>query len=287
MSAVVVEWKGCCPNRQAQNDLICQVKPLGRRNAVRWKRMIRARVRRHKASWKEAVAGRYITQAMADRVLEDDRLTELQHIRLFNHELTGSILVSSSVVLEPAASWSRKAKLLGLRLEMPRGPDKPFLIRSDSIRVFGIDFRLFDPAELEKDDYRVSFVFVESEEMPSLNGHIVEVLGRESLLSNSCEAIRSADWLLESPGVYIHYVMGTFMARLLRLVKYFFMPGLYYWYYDPLDGYETVSQELDERVKQMGIEGAKKEAFDDLERWFELEADAGIGLRAASGDLSF
>lgn len=263
MPAVIVDWKGKCPSRAVQEELLSYLQVLAQRNDARWEALLSSRL---------------LPRCAYDDA--DDVPPRFENIRAFEQHLSGHILISSAVALAPE-NWKVESDRLGLGREQVSQASSHFLIRLNDLRVYGMDFRLFDPEEITNDDYRVSLFFLQSEAAPFLNGHLVEFQGRERCISSKHELIRQADWYIEFPGIYIHYAMESFLLGLLRWIKYFFIPDLHYWYYEALWGYDEVRPKYDDLVALLGSEGAKRSSFNAMENLFEREADRAIELRCS------
>lgn len=251
MGSVVVKWSGQCANLQAQQDLT--------------------------------------------RRLEE--LAELSHsyfdvpppIKVFDHPIEGNVIMSGAlrdvdgadsrlvkVRKRPAetASATGDFSAVELRLAGPLQPKRirvdEDLFRVDKIKLYGIEFRLYDGRQLYPDDDRVSFAFLRVDDCPELDGRIVYVEDHEQCQYADHEIVRSADWYLTTPHIHLRYYCEEWLDILLGLVKYFYVPDLDFWRYKYLPGYEELTKVLEETPR----EDLKEIAFDTLKEQFQQRVEA-------------
>jgi hypothetical protein len=140
------------------------------------------------------------------------------------------------------------------------------------LRLHGIDFRLYDPRGLYPGADRMSFVFLESSKLPSVNGCIALVENKEQCQVYGSDAIRSADWLVSTPNIHLRYCREEWSDRLLGWLKYFYIPNLFFQRWEDMPHYEELRTLFDEQCARLGIQSTKEFAFDILLDEFESES---------------
>ena len=88
---------------------------------------------------------------------------------------------------------------------------------TNSARLSGIDFRLYDPKELHPGADRLSFVFLETNAAPFLDGRLVQVDRGED---HDADTIREASFYLRGPKVHLHSYLEDWIDLLFSWVKY-------------------------------------------------------------------
>ena len=53
----------------------------------------------------------------------------------------------------------------------------------------------------------MSFVFLESRELPALDGCLAQLENREQCRSYASEVIRAADWYVSAPNIHLRYYL--------------------------------------------------------------------------------
>lgn len=257
MGSVIVTWKGRCPGRDTQDELLSHLEVLAQRNDARWSRPAPPR-----PAFLEI-----ITQQRGQG------LPALPNIRRYDQVLSGTILVRSDLVPDRQA-FAAEAKRWGITPE-PEDPSRPghFVLRLNRLRVRGLDFRLFDPRGLYPGQDRMSFVFLECEDAPFLDGMLAAVDGPDWCASHTMDLIRSADWYVQCPFIHLRYLLEEWTDEFLSWIKFFFVPDLRYWRNDDLPGYGQHRGRLEEVQSRLGAAEAKNRAFADILDAFERETD--------------
>jgi hypothetical protein len=260
MGSVVVTWKGQCPRRDLQDELLSYLHFLAARSRARWSQP---------PSRRPAFVD-VLTQHRAEG------LPPLPDVRVFDEAWTGRLLIRSDVAQDHTALVAA-AEAEGLVCEPEAARARYARLVVDRVWVRGLDFRLFDPRGLYPGEDRMSFAFLESTTAPFLNGRLVAVHDRSYCAASRIEAIRQADAYFECPYIHLRYYLEGWLDQLLGWIKFFFIPSLHYRAYEDLSGYAGVHDTLVELLSTYGVEQAKKRFFGALLDVFEEEADAWIG----------
>ena len=148
-----------------------------------------------------------------------------------------------------------------------------------SARLSGIDFRLYDPNQLHPDADRLSFVFLETEAAPFLDGRLVQVdRGKD----HEAEIIREAAFYLRGPKVHLHAYLDDWIDLLFSWVKYFFVGDLWWRRFEDMQGYEDYREVFSDVQNTMGTERAEQATFDAILATFTQHAEHWTGKVAAS-----
>jgi len=180
MSSVVVGWTGRCPDRRDRARLIAHLERLAEVSDSYLRTMLP----------KPVIAG----------ALPGERRSARANIEHINRTLSGQIMISSGIVPDQNTFLAAASEA-----ELP-AIDHPELERASitwlkSARLSGIDFRLYDPNQLNPDADRLSFVFLETEAAPFLDGRLVQVDRRQD---HDAEIIRGASFYLRGPDLHLH-----------------------------------------------------------------------------------
>ena len=128
----------------------------------------------------------------------------------------------------------------------------------------GIDFRVFDPRGLYPGEDRASFVFLQSEHAV-LDGRICAAFHRTKCPGLvRFEDIGGADWFLTRPDIHLRYFLEEWFDLLLSVVKFFFMPDLYFWRHEPMSGYARYRDQFAEQRATFGVSAAKNVAYQQV-----------------------
>jgi len=184
---------------------------------------------------------------------------------VYNHEIAGRIRMHTFFADqrtdsdEPVSIYDR-VKSMGIRAY--RAKRGHALMCFDKLRLQGMEIRLAISANDLPSEYRMSFVFVCSDEYPLINGQLVFVLNREDCQIFSDKHINVADWFLMSPTIGLRYALEQWSDEFFSWVREFFIPGFHYWRYEDNPGWE----EFHRRVAQTCGQGRKsrKEARDEI-----------------------
>ncbi len=256
MGSVIVTWKGRCPQRDIQNELLSFLRLLAQRHEARWAQPPSLRPK--------------FTEILAAQ--RSEGLPARPTLRFFDQKLTGRILVRSDVA-EDHRGLVEEAMRRGVAHE-PEAPQASHsVLRLERLHVRGLDFRLFDPRELYPGEDRMSFFFLESEEAPFLNGRLAALAERDLCTISPVALIREADWYVECPYVHLRYYLEGWFDGLMAWIKFFFIPDLRYHRYEVLPGYETLQNTFKALQDEEGYPQARALFFDVLLAEFEREAD--------------
>jgi hypothetical protein len=271
MGSVYVSWEGRCQDRRTQEELVGFLRELARHSAVRLQGSAPARPA-------------FLEFMTAQR---REGAARVEPIRTFDQELTGQIVLDPCLAPD-GQQLAEEVQKTGTELVAVEAGAKdkvepfclslgsrgaPWCLRLGRLRLFGIDFRLFDPRDLYPQADRMSFVFLDSPELPALRGCLAQVETREQCQAYPGEVIRSADWYVSPPNIHLRYYYEEWSDLLLGWVKYFFIPDLRYQRYEELPQYEAIRGVLEEQCRQHDSATTKRLVFDYLVDRFASEAD--------------
>jgi hypothetical protein len=135
----------------------------------------------------------------------------------------------------------------------------------------GIDFRVFDPRGLYPGEDRASFVFLQSEHAV-LDGRICAAFHRTTCPGLvRFEDIKGGDWVLTRPDIHLRYFLEEWFDLLLSVVKFFFMPDLYFWRHEAMSGYAKYSEQFRQTQAELGVTAAQAAAIDQVIEAFIAE----------------
>lgn len=269
MGSVYVSWQGTCRGRAAQEELVGFLGKLAARS---------------KARLEASAPPRPAILDLMTRQREQSS-PRLELVRTFDHEITGKIILDPCLVRDVQALPDEVQRIKAEIIDIGAGGrDKDestsvmFCLATSCsraqeclvlrrLRVYGIDFRLFGVRYPSAD--RISFVFLESPEVPSLGGCLAQVENREQCQPYYSEEIRTADWYVSTPAIHLRYYLEEWSDFLLSWVKYFFVPDLYYRRYDDLSQYEAIRTVIEKQCREHSEEWAKRAVFQYLLEQFE------------------
>ena len=256
MPSVVVTWKGTCAVPM-QLDLVKHLRLLAASNA----------------------------ELMGVPQSEPAESDSVELIRLYDHEITGNLVVDPELVVDlqslveeirqtncelvelgPAGAELRQIGLIQ-QLSTSADSDRECL-RVARMHLFGIDFKLAQCNYRGED--RVSFVFLDPVELPSLRGCVAQIHSHAQCELFKSQTIRDADWFLTTPKLHLRYAWEGWIDTFLSWIKYFFMPDMYYWHWEEFAGYRENASRFDGLCAQIGKDAARQSAFDDLSAAFKL-----------------
>lgn len=243
MAGVIVRWSGQCPSHEVQSDLCKFVDDLGRRSHSFFKELL--------VKWNQSL--------------------EPRQIKRRNNRIKGTILLSPSLLGE-ASPDQCGVKFIETEEDVDyAGTTKSVkLALLDEMDLYGVEFYLYDPRHWE--ELRMSFVFL-LHESPCLNGLLVEVEDRNECQYYYNETIKQADWYLRPPEMQLRYYLENWFAYIMGWTKYFFIPGLNYWYYGDLTGYDSLKQKLDMVLGDARNKPhLRKAVFEDIVERLQYEA---------------
>jgi hypothetical protein len=259
MSSVVVGWTGRCPDRRDRARLIAHLERLAEVSDSYLRTMLP----------KPVIAG----------ALPGERRSARANIEHINRTLSGQIMISSGIVPDQNTFLAAASEA-----ELP-AIDHPELERASitwlkSARLSGIDFRLYDPNQLNPDADRLSFVFLETEAAPFLDGRLVQVDRRQD---HEAEIIRGASFYLRGPDLHLHSYLEDWIDLLFSWVKYFFVGDLWWRRFEEMQGYEDYREVFSDVQNTMGTERAEQATFDAILATFTQHAEHWSGKVAAGG----
>ncbi len=271
MGSVIVPWKGICHDRNTQEELIGFLQQLADHSAAR----IGGPQPRRPAFLELMQAGQ----------CEDSH--QLDVVRFFDQEITGRIVLDPFLTLDldrlHEETQHAKTEMVAVEADGMEKREEfclslssrsaQWFLRLSRLRLYGIDFQLFDSRNLYPNSNRMSFVFLESPDLSALNGCIAQVETQAQCHLYSSEAIRSADWYVSTPQIHLRYYLEEWSDLLLSWVKYFFISNLYYWRYEELAQYDLFRDTMFETgLRHVGIDTVKQLVFQYLVERFETEA---------------
>jgi hypothetical protein len=273
MPSVYVSWNGTCSERAVQEELVELLLPLAERSAAR----LRA----------PAPARPAFLEVMSQ--YEKD-VPSIEPIRTYDHEITGRIVLDPCLARDGQRLYEEVQRLDVEQVPIDAGGtakheafclnldagDPQLCLRLSRLGLHGIDFRLFDPRNLYPHADRMSFVFLDSPELPSLCGCLVQVEDHEQCQAYSSEVIRSADWYVCAPNIHLRYYLEEWSDVLLSWVKYFFVTDLYYDRYQELANFDSLRDMIEQHCNLKGVDFVRDFTLQWLVNRFEEEADEWI-----------
>lgn len=256
MASVNVIWSGQCPDPTAQKNLCEKLKTIAE--------------------------------------LSHSYFGEETPIKYFDQVIEGNILIDGDLVGENIACTSAEkiiheyiekrdeevAALLDAIFETTTEPEhkRNVFYAVKEAKLYGIEFCLYDPRDVDFSYNRISFVFLQMNDCPDLNGHIVHVEDKEQCQLYSDEIIKAADWYLARPHLDLRYFCEKWMDRLMGWIKYFYVPNLNYWRYEEHRGFEEFSRFVDqhavgefevEKISIQMLELLRSEFSEEIRSWIE------------------
>ena len=198
-----VEWFGKCDNREVQENLLSNLKEIAELSH---------------SYFKNVRPVKYFNQTFKGRIIIEGELfdapVECSHL----DKITQLVLKDNVDII--------------LQEDFQIGEEDPFkdqqeLFIANEVNLYGLEFCLFDPRDLDTDD-RISIVFASIDSCPSFNGLLVKVRDRKECLEYTNSIIKDADWYLVDLFIHLRYYCEHWMEKLLGYVKYFYIPNLHY-----------------------------------------------------------
>jgi hypothetical protein len=274
MGSVYVNWEGTCRDRGTQQELVRFLRQLADRSVARIQG--------------PQIARPAFLEAMTTQ--RDQNTPILEPVRVFDQEITGHIVLDPCLARNGDSLFEDVQRTRIEMVSIDAGgmkKNEPFCLNLGSdgaqwclriprLQVYGIDLRLFDPRGLYPHADRVSFVFIDSAELPALRGCIAQLENQQQCQIYGSDVIRLADWYVSAPTVHLRYYLEEWTDMLLSWVKYFFVSDLHYHRYEPLSNYEPIRETLQETCGKHGRQAARQLAFDLLLTQFDENADEWI-----------
>lgn len=271
MGSVYVTWKGTCRDKTLQNELVGFLRDLANRSAARLKGPAVARPA-------------FLEMMTAQRDLDKP---QVEPVRVFDHEITGRIIIdpclaqdghalhddvqrTNTEMIAVKTGGMEKSEVFCLNLGSGGGQ---WCLSLPQLHLYGIDFQLFDPRRLYPNADRMSFIFLQNPELPSLDGCLAQIESHEQCQRYQSDVLRGADWYVSAPNIHLRYYLEEWSDLLLSWIKYFFIPDLYYRRYDELSQYEALRTVIEDNYREHGEDFAKQALFKFLIEKFEKEAD--------------
>jgi hypothetical protein len=176
-------------------------------------------------------------------------------LEAIDRPLVGRILVSASVASDVRV-FADQAKDAGLEL-LNEGRAGATAVLPDA-RLFGLDFRLFETANVSGVNGHFSLIFLQAPATPFLDGALVQL---------------GADQRLERPKLEVPSDLGEWADLLFSWMK-FFHAGDFSWHRgEPLPNYSDYRAILLELQHELGPERAEAAAFNALVATFANHAE--------------
>lgn len=261
MPSVYVSWGGTCTDRDTQAALVTDLATIAAASEARI---------RDKAPERPD----FLVKIAA---MKGEGEVVIPPVRTWNRAVRGDVLVGPGVAADPAGAVEEASRLGAERV--PTGADHG-LLRVESLRLFGLDFCLFDPRGLYPNENRVSFVFLGCPELPAFDGRIARVIDHAEAQLYQAAAIRAADWVVTAADIHLRYYLEEWSTQFLAWVKYFFVPDLRYWRGESFAGWDEARAEYDRAVAASSRDQARRVALGPLLDGFAAEAEIWIAKLA-------
>jgi hypothetical protein len=123
----------------------------------------------------------------------------------------------------------------------------------------------------------MSFVFLECEEHPFLDGWLVEIANAEDCAASGAEALRDADFYLCAPSVHLRYYLEDWTDCLFSWIKFFFIGDFWWHRWEEMQGFADYRQVFEDLQADRGVELAEEATFDAVLATFAQHAEHWIG----------
>jgi len=263
MSPVVVGWTGRCPDPRARARLVGHLHRLAEINDI----YLRTRLPERPA----------LNGSRGRRPKARPRA----NIERVSQAISGPILISSEIVQDPGA-FIEAAREADLPAIAHPEIDRASMTLLRDARLSGIDFKLFDPRQLHPGADRLSFVFLETEVTPFLDGRLVQVDRSEECRDHEAEIIRGASFYLGGPNIHLHSYLEDWIDLLFSWVKYFFIGDLWWRRWEEMQGYEDYREVFSDVQTTLGADRAEQATFDAVLATFTQHAEHWSGKVAAT-----
>ncbi len=251
MSSVVVGWTGRCQDKASRARLIGHLHRLAETSDG----FLRARAPERRAASNPLRAG-------AQR---------RPNIEYLSQPARGRIVLAQGVVPNAKAMVAAAGERSIEAAEHP-GIGGASLMLEDA-RLSGIDFKLYDPRDLHPWADRLSFVFLETEAAPFLDGTLVKIDRGEVRKAHPDPLIRGASAYLSGPSIELQSYLEDWSDLLLSWVKYFFVEDLAWRRREEMQGYDDYRDVFLDVDTTLGKERAEQATFDAILATFAQHAE--------------
>jgi hypothetical protein len=266
MSSVVVGWTGRCADARARARLVAHLTRLAE--------LSDSYLRRPAPE----------LQIVANGAVKRDgrRRRPRANVEHVSRAISGEILISSGIVSDQNAFLAtlREAKLPAI--DHPEIEHASMTSLSHA-RLSGIDFRLFGAGQLQPGADRLSFVFLETDAAPFLNGRLVQVEGEADCREHDADMIRAATAYLSGPKAHLHLSLEDWIDLLFSWVKFFFVGDLWWRRFEEMQTYEDYRAVFADVQQTLGGERAEQATFDAILATYAQHAEHLRGTVVAAG----
>lgn len=261
MSSIIVMWNGQCES-SLQRDLLGFIKKLAVRNEKYW------------TAYPEPLNA-FNRMLYAQR---SNGLPKLPTTREFNGAISGRILLNSDV-LNFDSEAVNELRESGLPFRPDQWRPNRGMFELEHAGLVGVDFRLFDALGLYPGENRLSFVFLDLPDCPTLDDRLVHVHTAEQCRAAQHPEVKQATAYLEAPFIHLRNHFVTWIDWMMAWMQ-FFIPGLHY-HPDSEEGVEAAKETFARVEAAVGRLVAMKETFEFLCDDFEKECEASINTSRA------
>jgi len=254
MASVVVAWNGRCPDAASRWRLLGQLHRLAE--------LSDDYLRNHNFEGSRPKNGTAAAKRKPPR----------SNVERVDQTISGVILVSGEVARDRAA-FTADARGAGLPLFDHPEVEGAQMTRLEAARLSGLNFKLFDPRALYPGADRLSFVFLESDQAPFLDGCIVEVHDAQTCQAHGAEMIRQANFYLGRPTIHLRAYLEDWIDCLFSWTKFFCMEDLWWHRGDPLQGYDDYHTIFESLAAERGTDAAMTAAYDAVLATFQGHAE--------------
>jgi hypothetical protein len=194
------------------------------------------------------------------------------NIESVDQAISGTILVSGEIARDRDA-FAADAREAGLRLFDHPEIAGAQMTRIASARLRGLDFKLFDPRALYPGADRLSFVFLESDDAPFLDGCLVQAHAAEACQAHAAQMIRGASFYLERPTIQLRAYLEDWIDCLFSWVKFFCVEDLWWHRGEAMQGYDDYHGVFELLAAERGTEAAMTATYDAVLATFRGHAE--------------
>jgi hypothetical protein len=254
MASVIVAWNGRCPDAPSRYRLLGHLHRLA------------------------ALSDNYLRSTLPDRPQTPNEMNGQGDPRLranieaVDQTISGPILISSDIAGDHD-TFAADARAAGLPVIDPTEPDGAPMTLIGAARLRGLSFKLFDPRALHPGADRLSFVFLESDDAPFLDGCLVQALAAEDCKEHPAGITRRASCQLSRPSIHLHAYLEDWIDCLLSWVKFFSVEDLWWRRRDEMQGYDDYQIIFESLAAERGTEAAMTAAYDAVLATFQGHAE--------------